>query len=123
VTHAKGRELARCAALFLREALRLDAYNSQPVVEDGGMAGEYNAAVDLLERNLKAGRGAKTAFVDDAGSCTFAQLAERVDRFVNVLHSLGIPPRRAHRDRHARHLRLAGRLSWARSRQASSPWR
>jgi len=35
VTHAKGRELARCAALFLREALRLDAYNSQPVVEDG----------------------------------------------------------------------------------------
>src|SRR6185436_7773798 len=54
------------------------------------MAGEYNAAVDLLERNLKAGRGAKTAFVDDAGSCTFAQLAERADRFVNVLHSLGI---------------------------------
>jgi len=51
---------------------------------------EYNAAVDLLERNLKAGRGAKTAFIDDAAACTYAQLAERVDRFVNVLHSLGI---------------------------------
>ena len=36
---------------------------------------DYNAAVDLLERNLKAGRGAKTAFVDDAGSCTYAALA------------------------------------------------
>ena len=34
VTHAKGRELARAAALFLREALQLDAYNSQPVVEE-----------------------------------------------------------------------------------------
>jgi len=54
------------------------------------MAGEYNAAVDLLERNLKAGRGAKTAFIDDAGSCTYAQLAERVDRFCNVLHALGV---------------------------------
>jgi benzoate-CoA ligase len=51
---------------------------------------QYNAAVDLLDRNLSAGRGAKTAFIDDAGSCTYAQLAERVDRFVNVLHSLGI---------------------------------
>jgi len=35
VTHAKGRSLARAAALFLREALAADAYNSQPVVEDG----------------------------------------------------------------------------------------
>jgi len=54
------------------------------------MAGEYNAAVDLLERNLKAGRGGKAAFIDDAASCTYAQLAERVDRFCNVLHMLGV---------------------------------
>jgi benzoate-CoA ligase len=53
-------------------------------------AREYNAAVDLLERNLKAGRGPKTAFIDDVGSMTYAQLAERVDRVVNVLHSLKI---------------------------------
>ena len=51
---------------------------------------EYNAAVDLLERNLDAGRGAKTAFIDDAGSCTYAQLAERVDRAASALRSLGI---------------------------------
>jgi DNA-binding transcriptional LysR family regulator len=34
VAHAKGRELARAAALFLREALRADAYNAQPVAEE-----------------------------------------------------------------------------------------
>ena len=42
VTHAKGRELARGAALFLREALLLDAYNSQPTVEDGEWSSRAN---------------------------------------------------------------------------------
>ena len=46
---------------------------------------EYNAAVDLIERNLSAGRGAKVAFIDDAGSTTYAQLADRVDRAANAL--------------------------------------
>jgi DNA-binding transcriptional LysR family regulator len=35
IAHVKGRPLARSAALFLREALRLDAYNSLPTEEDG----------------------------------------------------------------------------------------
>ena len=35
VAHPKGREMARAAALFLREALHSDAYNSQPTAEDG----------------------------------------------------------------------------------------
>jgi benzoate-CoA ligase len=51
---------------------------------------EYNAAVDLVGRNLAAGRGAKVAYLDDAGSVTYAQLAERVDRAANALRSLGI---------------------------------
>jgi benzoate-CoA ligase len=51
---------------------------------------EYNAALDLIGRNLAAGRGGKVAFIDDQGQCTYAQLAERVDRMVNVFHSLGI---------------------------------
>jgi benzoate-CoA ligase len=50
----------------------------------------YNAAVDLIERNLAAGRGAKTAYIDDTGSCTYAELAERADRAANALQSLGI---------------------------------
>jgi benzoate-CoA ligase len=51
---------------------------------------EYNAAVDLIGRNLAAGRAGKAAFIDDAGSCTYGQLAERVDRTVNALHALGL---------------------------------
>jgi len=46
VTHAKGRDLARAAALFLREALLLDAYNSQPTVEDG----EWNSRATTTRR-------------------------------------------------------------------------
>src|SRR5690348_16904630 len=51
---------------------------------------EYNAAVDLIERNLAAGRGAKVAYIDDGGACTYAELAERVDRAANAIVSLGI---------------------------------
>src|SRR3990170_4233946 len=51
---------------------------------------EYNAAVDLIGRNLAAGRGGKVAYIDDNGTCTFAQLAERVDRAATALLSMGI---------------------------------
>ena len=50
----------------------------------------YNAAYDLIERNLQAGRGAKIAFHDDAGSVTYAELAERVNRFGSGLLALGL---------------------------------
>jgi benzoate-CoA ligase len=50
----------------------------------------YNAAVDLVSRNLAAGRGSKVAYIDDAGSCTYGELAERVDRAANALRGLGI---------------------------------
>jgi benzoate-CoA ligase len=49
---------------------------------------DYNAAVDLLGRNLAAGRGSKLAYIDDAGSCTYAELAERVERAADVLLSM-----------------------------------
>ena len=51
---------------------------------------DYNAAVDLVGRNLAGGRGGKIAYIDDAGTCTYAQLAERVDRAANMLHALGV---------------------------------
>ena len=51
---------------------------------------EYNAAVDLLERNLQAGRAGKIAYIDDAGQVTYAQLAERVSRFGSGLLALGL---------------------------------
>jgi benzoate-CoA ligase len=52
----------------------------------------YNAAVDLIERNLRAGRGDKVAFRDDAGSHSYAQVAERVDRFASALQVAGVEP-------------------------------
>jgi benzoate-CoA ligase len=50
----------------------------------------YNAAHDLIERNLVAGRGDKVAYVDDAGRYTFGELAERVNRAANALTALGL---------------------------------
>src|SRR5215472_16810322 len=52
----------------------------------------YNAAADLLERNLVAGRGAKTAFIDDRGRYTYAELADRAGRFANLLRRFDIRP-------------------------------
>ena len=52
----------------------------------------YNAAHDLVERNLRAGRADRLAFIDDRGSCTYAELARRVNRFASSLASLGLRP-------------------------------
>ncbi len=51
---------------------------------------EYNAAHDFLERNLRAGRAAKLAYIDDAGSYTYGELATRVNRCANALTDFGI---------------------------------
>ena len=52
----------------------------------------YNAAADLIERNLAAGRGPKTAFIDDRGHYNYADLAERAGRFAHAVRRLGIEP-------------------------------
>ncbi|MGH8631510.1 MAG: benzoate-CoA ligase family protein, partial [Burkholderiales bacterium] len=51
---------------------------------------DYNAAHDLIERNLAAGRAAKLAYIDDAGRYTYAELAQRVNRAAHALGSLGL---------------------------------
>ena len=51
---------------------------------------QYNAAHDLIERNLQAGRNAKLAFIDDNGAYTYGELAERVNRCANALSGLGL---------------------------------
>jgi benzoate-CoA ligase len=50
----------------------------------------YNAAVDLIDRNL-AVRPDKIAYIDEHGSYSFAQLAQRVNRAANALTDLGLP--------------------------------
>ncbi|HZF17514.1 MAG TPA: benzoate-CoA ligase family protein [Steroidobacteraceae bacterium] len=55
----------------------------------------YNAAHDLLERNLRAGRGEKVAYIDDRSRCTYSELAARVGRCSGALTALGL--QREHR--------------------------
>ncbi|HJU20000.1 MAG TPA: benzoate-CoA ligase family protein [Stellaceae bacterium] len=50
----------------------------------------YNAAADLVGRNLAAGRGGKTAFIDDRGRYSYADLAGRVNRFANMVRHRGL---------------------------------
>src|SRR5256884_1892166 len=49
-----------------------------------------NAAVDLIDRNLRAGRAGKVAYHDDHASYTYAELAERITRFATALVALGV---------------------------------
>ena len=50
----------------------------------------YNAAADLLQRNLQAGRSNKIAYIDDQGSYTYGELADRAGRFAHSLKRLGV---------------------------------
>ena len=56
----------------------------------GAIPRDYNFAADILDRNLKAGRADKPAFIDPRGTWTYGQLADRVARFAAVLRALGV---------------------------------
>src|SRR4029079_911363 len=56
----------------------------------GAIPRNYNFAADILDRNLKAGRADKPAFIDARGTWTYGQLADRVARFAAVLRSFGV---------------------------------
>ena len=52
--------------------------------------GNYNAANDLIQRNLDAGRQDKIAFIDDQGSYTYADVERLSSAFANVLMEKGL---------------------------------
>ena len=52
----------------------------------------YNAAHDLIDRNLQGQRADKLAYIDDEGSYTYKDLAQRVDQWAAALRSLGVEP-------------------------------
>ena len=52
--------------------------------------GLYNAAVDMIDRNIAEGRGGKLAVVDPVTKLTYAELSERIDRFTNAVPRMGI---------------------------------
>ncbi len=51
---------------------------------------EYNAAVDLIDRNVAEGRGERVAYIEETKKTTFAELLARVNRTGNCLRSLGV---------------------------------
>jgi len=51
---------------------------------------DYNAAHDLIERNLLAGRGSKAAYIDDHGRYSYVELRDRMNRAANALVALGL---------------------------------
>ncbi|MCF8478514.1 MAG: benzoate-CoA ligase family protein [Pseudolabrys sp.] len=56
----------------------------------GAIPRAYNFAVDVLQRNLDAGRANKPAYIDQRGPLTYGGLADRVARFAAALRGLGV---------------------------------
>ncbi len=53
-------------------------------------AQQYNAVTELLDAHLDGDRGEKCAFIDRSGEHSYFELAQRVNRFGNVLKRLGV---------------------------------
>ncbi|MBM3491557.1 MAG: benzoate-CoA ligase family protein [Alphaproteobacteria bacterium] len=73
----------------MNELAQVDTSVSPPRI---ALPKAFNAAADLLERNLLEGRGANLAYADAQGRYTYAALAERVNRAGNALLALGLKP-------------------------------
>ncbi|NUA25475.1 benzoate-CoA ligase family protein [Cupriavidus basilensis] len=69
-----------------------DATHAATAAAISVLPARYNAAADLLSRNLAAGRADKVAYVDDAGLLSFAALDQRCRRFAAALLHAGIRP-------------------------------
>jgi benzoate-CoA ligase family protein len=65
----------------------VDHSQHPPTVE---LPRDYNAAVDFIDRHPVQGRGDKLAYIDDRGSITYTELAQRVNRAGNLLQALGV---------------------------------
>jgi benzoate-CoA ligase len=67
----------------------IDLSVSPPRVE---LPRDYNAAHDLLERQVAAGRGDRLAVIDDEGSYTYRDVLDRTLRAAGALAGLGVLP-------------------------------
>ncbi|AXF08590.1 benzoate-CoA ligase family protein [Paraburkholderia graminis] len=63
---------------------------SQPAVTAEPPPARFNFAAHLFA--LNASRAAKTAYIDDNGNTTYAELEERARRFATALRGLGVHP-------------------------------
>ena len=51
----------------------------------------YNAATDMVDRNVAQGRASKPAFIDPNETLTYGELQARCNRMANLLNTYGIP--------------------------------
>ena len=51
----------------------------------------YNAAADMVDRNVAQGRAAKIVFIDPEGSLTYGELQARTNQMANLLATYGVP--------------------------------
>ncbi len=54
--------------------------------------GDYNAAVDFVDRNVAEGRGEKVAFIDPSRNLTYGELRDTAARIGPMLARMGIEP-------------------------------
>src|SRR6202030_51434 len=78
------RDESGMTPLQSRAPPKTEAPDTAPVPRD------YNFAADILRRNLDAVRADKIAFIDHRGKYSYADLADRVERFGHVLRGLGV---------------------------------
>jgi 4-hydroxybenzoate-CoA ligase/benzoate-CoA ligase len=52
----------------------------------------FNASEHFIARHVREGRGDKIAYIHDAGTTTYAELADRTARFASALRAHGIEP-------------------------------
>src|SRR5262245_27999151 len=50
----------------------------------------YNAAVDMVDRNVAEGRGTKPAFIDPGETLTYGELQARCNRMANLAATYGL---------------------------------
>jgi benzoate-CoA ligase len=79
------RRYSRCVS----ELSHIDLGVSPPRVE---LPRDYNAAHDLLQRHVDAGRGDRIAVIDDEGSYSYRAVLERTMRAAGALAELGVLP-------------------------------
>ena len=51
----------------------------------------YNAAVDMVDRNVDQGRASKPVFIDANETLTYGELQARCNRMANLLATYAIP--------------------------------
>ena len=84
------------AAGDVRRARRPVRNDCQGRERDGRLGGAmsypriYNAAADMVDRNVTHGRGAKPAFIDPGETLTYGELQARCNRMANLLATYGI---------------------------------